>query len=53
MADVIIKWPRCVLVFTESEFRELLKAREDLWVAALRRGKGYARAEKSLNRKTK
>ena len=53
MADVVIKWPKCVLVFTETEFRELLKAREDLWVQALRRGKSYSRAVNEENRKPK
>lgn len=52
MPDVVIKWPRCTLVFTEQEFRELLTAREDLWIAALRRGKGYSRAEKAQERKS-
>lgn len=53
MADVVIKWPRCVLVFTEQEFRELLTAREDLWIAALRRGKGYSRFEKAQDYRPK
>jgi uncharacterized protein with PhoU and TrkA domain len=52
MSDVLIKWPGCVLVFTEDEFRELLKEREDLWVIALRRGKHYA-AKKEENRRVR
>ena len=50
---IVVRYPRHFVVLTEDELQELLKGQPDIWAAAIRRGKGYARAEKAMVRKPK
>ncbi|WP_171904664.1 hypothetical protein [Sporolituus thermophilus] len=46
-----VKLPKCLLVFEQAEFYEMLKARPDIWRAAIKRGKYRLRFGKEQNRK--
>ena len=50
---IVVRYPRHLVALTEDELQELLKAQPDIWAAAIRRGKGYARAEKAMERRPK
>ena len=50
---IVVRYPRHFVVLTEDELQELLKGQPDIWAAAIRRGKGYARAEKAMERRPK
>ena len=50
---IVVRYPRHLVALTEDELQELLKAQPDIWAAAIRRGKGYARAEKAMERRSK
>jgi hypothetical protein len=46
MGQLIIKAKKCILVLEESELMKCLAAKPDIFQAAIRRGKGFQRAEK-------
>ena len=50
---IVVRYPRHLVALTEDELQQLLKAQPDIWAAAIKRGKGYARAEKAMVRKPK
>ena len=51
MPDVVIRMPRCILVFKQDEIMDMLKQHPDLWATSLKRGKGISRLEKSMERR--
>lgn len=53
MRYVEIKLPGCLLVFTPSELQSLLAKDKRLWAEALRRGKGFKRAQAAQERAEK
>lgn len=46
---VIVRLPRMVLVLEPQEILTLIRTNPDLYAKALKRGKHYARKEKSYN----
>jgi hypothetical protein len=46
MGQLIIKVSKCTLVLEESELMKCMAAKPDIFQAAIRRGKGFLRAEK-------
>jgi hypothetical protein len=50
---IVIQMTRCILVLAEEELYSLLKLRPEIWMEAIKRGKGLARTEKSLERKAR
>ena len=50
---IVVRYPRHLVALTEEELQQLLKAQPDIWAVAIKRGKGYARAEKAMVRKPK
>ena len=48
---IVVRYPRHLVALTEDELQQLLKGQPDIWEAAIRRGKGYARVEKAMERK--
>jgi len=50
MAYIEIKLPKCRLFLTEREMLRLLNQDPDLWMLALKRGKGITRARQARAR---
>ena len=47
LAELHIRVNKCLLVLSESELMKCLSAKPDIFQEAIRRGKGYIRAEKT------
>lgn len=51
--DIIINLPRCIMVYTQSEFLRLAYLDPDLAAVAIKRGKSYKRADQNSKREVK